>query len=37
VKNIFLNYEIPLREIIYAFLDSQKKRGIKGEEVYLKK
>ena len=34
VKNIFLNYEIPL---IYTLLDSQKKRGIKGEEIYLKK
>lgn len=36
MKNIFLKYEIPLREIIYALLDSQKKRGIKGGGRLLK-
>lgn len=35
MKNIFLNYEIPLREIIYALLDSQKSR-IKGGGGLLK-
>ena len=36
MKNIVLKYEIPLREIIYALLDSQKKRGIKGGGRLLK-